>query len=132
MPKVILGYPKLVYLSCLQVNQVSHHPCIPCTQYQSSKDHNFSVQIGTHRINRDFSEPTNPFSIPMFGSHFLESLGGLKKKWQDHRGLIWQCGAVAVCDHPLNCQSGGLRRLESTFSLVGSVSTSAKESIGGG
>ena len=40
---------------------------------------------------------------------FLASLGGLKKKWQDPRGLVWQHGAVAVCDHPLNCQSGSLR-----------------------
>ena len=63
---------------------------------------------------------------------FVASLGGLKRKWQDPRGLVWQCRAVAVCDHPLNSQSGGLRRLASTFSQVGSVPTSAKESIGDG
>ena len=63
---------------------------------------------------------------------FLASLGGLRKKWQDPRGLVWQCGAVAVCDCPLNCQSGGSRRLMSTFSQVGSVPMSAKESVGGG
>ena len=57
---------------------------------------------------------------------FLASLGGLKKKWQDPRGLVWQCGAVAVHDCPLNCQSGGSRRLASTFSQVGSVPMSAK------
>ena len=60
----------------------------------------------------------------------LASLSGLKKKWQDPRGLVHQCEAVAICDHPLNCQSGGLRRLVSTFSQVGSVPTSAKGSVG--
>ena len=61
---------------------------------------------------------------------FQASLGGHKKMWQDPRGLVWQHGAVAVCDHPLNCQSGGSRRLVSTISQVGSVPTSAKECIG--
>ena len=60
---------------------------------------------------------------------FLASLGGLKKKWQDPGGLVWQCGAVHNC--PLNCQPGGSRMLVSTFSQVGSVPTSVKESIGG-
>ena len=38
-----------------------------------------------------------------------------KQRWQDPRGLVWQCGAVAVHDCPLNCHSGGLRWLMSTF-----------------
>ena len=52
---------------------------------------------------------------PWARSHFLASLGGLKKKWQDSRGLVQQCGAVVVCYHPLNCHPGGLSRLVSTF-----------------
>ena len=61
----------------------------------------------------------------------LASLGGLKMKWQDPRCLVWQYGAVAAHDHPWNCQSSGSRSLVSTFSQVGSVPTSMKESIGG-
>ena len=38
---------------------------------------------------------------------------------------------MAVSDHLLNCQSGDLIRLVSTFSQVGSVPTFVKESIGG-
>ena len=75
------------------------------------------------------SPPIHSVSLRM--ATFLASLGELKKKWKDLRGLVWQCGAVAVCDCPLNCQSGGLRRLMSTLSQVGSVPTSVKESIGG-
>ena len=52
-------------------------------------------------------------------------------KWQDPRGLVQQCGAVMVSDHPLNYHSGGSRRLVSTFFLVGSVPTSVKELVGG-
>ena len=36
-------------------------------------------------------------------------------KWQDPRGLVWQCGVVVVHDCPLNHHSGGSRRLVSTF-----------------
>ena len=75
------------------------------------------------------SPPIHPASLRMVT--FLASLGGLKKKWQDCRGLVWQGGGVAVFDHPLNCQSGGSRRLVSTFFQVESVPTSAKESVGG-
>ena len=39
---------------------------------------------------------------------------------------------MAVHDHPSNCQSGGVIRMVSTFSQVGSVPKSVKESIGGG
>ena len=60
---------------------------------------------------------------------FLASLGGLKKKWQEPRGLVWQCGAVAVCDHHLNCQSGGLKWLVSILSQVGIVPKSGFSSF---
>ena len=62
---------------------------------------------------------------------FLASLGGPKKKLQDPRGLVWQLYAITVHGCPLNCQSGGLIRLVSTFSQVGSVPMFAKESVGG-
>ena len=42
----------------------------------------------------------------------MASLGWPEKKLQDPRGLVWQLYAVAVCDCPLNCQSGGLIRLD--------------------
>ena len=110
-----LGNPELVCSSCLQVNWITCHPVSlrPCIW--NSKDHNILVQIGTCGINHDFGEPTNPCSIPKIG-HISSIPGWAQKEVVDPRGLVWQCGAVAVCDHPLNCQSGGLRRQVSTFS----------------
>ena len=87
------------------------------TQHQSSKNCNLSGQIGTQRINCGFGEPIKSSSILKRGHIFLASLAGLKKKWQDPRGLVQQCGAVAVCDCPLNCLYDGWRWLVSTFSL---------------
>ena len=74
--------------------------------------------------------PLNPFSIPS-ESHISGVPGWAQKKLQYPRGLVWQLLAVAVHDHPLNCQSGGLIRLARTCSQVESIPMPA-ESVGGG
>ena len=74
-----LGQPELVYLSCFQVNQGILPPCIPWTQYQSSKDCNLLVQIGRCGINCNFGEPTNPFSISVFSHIFWHPWVGSKR-----------------------------------------------------
>ena len=72
------------------------------------------VLISAHGINHDFGEPTIPSRVPEQGHIFWCPWVG-SKKWQHLRGLILQCGAVAVHNHPLNCHSDGSRRLVSTF-----------------
>ena len=74
--------------------------------------------------------PLNPSSIPR-ESCITGIPGWVQKKLQDPRGQGWQLKAVVVCNCPLNCQSGGLIRLVSTCSQVGSVPMPAKESVGG-
>ena len=52
-------------------NWVAYHPGSTQTQYWSSKDCNLLVQLGAHRINCNFGEPTDPSSIPKEGHIYL-------------------------------------------------------------
>ena len=60
-----LGHPEIVYFSCFWASQVAHLPGSTWTKYQSGKDGNLSMQIGTCGINYNFGEPINPTSIPV-------------------------------------------------------------------
>ena len=66
--------PWVSLLQLLASNWVACHPGSTQTLYWSSKDHNLSVLIGTHKVKCDFGEPTNPLSIPMF-SHIYMTQG---------------------------------------------------------
>ena len=102
---------------------MSHHPAIVKAWNQKGKDCYHLEQNHTARINHTFGELTK--YIQCLPVTFLVSLGG--SKVYSSSGLVWQSCAVAVCDHPLNCWSGGLIRLTSTYSQVRSILHACKE-----
>ena len=106
------------WISLLQLfvsNWVAYHPGSTQTWYWSGKDCNLLVLISARWDKSWLWWAHLSIWHPREQSHFLASLGVLKKKWQEPRGLVWQCGPVAVHDCPLKCHSGGLRRLVSTL-----------------
>ena len=125
-----LGHLELVCFCCLSVSQVACHPVSigPCirvartTTLQSELAHVGWIVTSV--------SPPKPSSVPD-KNHISGIPGWAQKKLQDHRGLVLQLEAVSLHDHLLNSQSGGSIRLMSTFSQVGSVPTSVKESVAG-
>ena len=65
-----LEHPKLVYLSCFRVNQVSHHPASLRPSIWVARTTIFRCKL-EHGINNDFGEPTNPFSVHVFGHIYI-------------------------------------------------------------
>ena len=65
-----LGHPKLVCFSCLQVSQVSCHPASLGPGIRVARIAIFWCELAC-RMNCDFDEPINPFSIPM-SSHIYK------------------------------------------------------------
>ena len=123
-------YLKLVCFSCLWVSMVACHPASirPCTG---------AARTATFRGNKCIWDKFWPWwahqiqLVSLERVTFLASLSGLYRSCRIP--VVWF--AALGCGHSwpsLNCQSVGLIRLVSTFSQVGSVPTSAKESIGGG
>ena len=93
-----LGHPELVYLSCLWVNQVSHHPASLRPITRVARTAIIWCKL-VHGINHNFDKPTNPVSIPIFSHSIWHPWVGSKRSgrisyvWFSSVEL-WQCMTV--------------------------------------
>ena len=122
-------HPRLAWMPSVSIVELlvcqpgASSSCNSQTWNQKGKDHYFLEWNCTSGINHHLIDPTEIIQCPPVT--FLVSLWGLKVC--SSSGLVWQPYTVAIHDHPLNCWSGGLIRLASTYSEVKNVLHTCKE-----